>query len=122
MRDSIEALDGIDCRRDEIAVVRRSGGEFALLVPRLSEPQAPFPLVLEEFSPPVEPPAHRHVGGSHDLSRRGVDGNVMHRHRGQVCIQASPGLSSIDRHPRTARNSSTYRVAFQLQRMCFLSI
>jgi diguanylate cyclase (GGDEF)-like protein len=40
LRESIEVEDGIDCRRDEIAVVRRSGGEFALLVPRVSEPQA----------------------------------------------------------------------------------
>jgi diguanylate cyclase (GGDEF)-like protein len=32
--------EGIDCRPDEIAVVRRSGGEFALLVPRVREPRA----------------------------------------------------------------------------------
>ena len=31
---------GIDCRPDEIAVVRRSGGEFAVLVPRVQDPQA----------------------------------------------------------------------------------
>ncbi len=30
----------IDCRPDEIALVRRSGGEFALLVPRVREPRA----------------------------------------------------------------------------------
>jgi diguanylate cyclase (GGDEF)-like protein len=39
----LEALvleEGIDCRPDEITVVRRSGGEFALLVPRVREPRA----------------------------------------------------------------------------------
>jgi diguanylate cyclase (GGDEF)-like protein len=38
--DSIELDEGIECRRDEIAVARRSGGEFALLVPRVREPLA----------------------------------------------------------------------------------
>jgi diguanylate cyclase (GGDEF)-like protein/PAS domain S-box-containing protein len=38
--DSLEVGDGIDCRPDEIAVVRRSGGEFAVLVPRVQDPQA----------------------------------------------------------------------------------
>ena len=37
--DSIAPIEGIDCRPDEIAVVRRSGGEFALLVPRVRDPQ-----------------------------------------------------------------------------------
>ena len=39
----LEALaleEGIDCRPDEIAVVRRGGGEFALLVPHVREPRA----------------------------------------------------------------------------------
>jgi diguanylate cyclase (GGDEF)-like protein len=40
LRESIEVQEGIDCRRDEIAIVRRSGGEFALLVPRVSQPEA----------------------------------------------------------------------------------
>jgi len=38
--DAIELGDGIGCRRDEVAVVRRGGGEFALLVPRVEEPRA----------------------------------------------------------------------------------
>ncbi|MEN8159836.1 MAG: EAL domain-containing protein [Myxococcota bacterium] len=38
--ESIEVEAGIDCGPDEIAVVRRGGGNFALLVPRVSDPQA----------------------------------------------------------------------------------
>jgi diguanylate cyclase (GGDEF)-like protein len=38
--ESIDVAAGIDCRPDEIAVVRRGGGNFALLVPRVSDPQA----------------------------------------------------------------------------------
>jgi len=38
--ESIELDEGIECRRDEVVVARRSGGEFALLVPRVREPRA----------------------------------------------------------------------------------
>jgi diguanylate cyclase (GGDEF)-like protein len=38
--ESIEIGEGIGCRRDEIAVARRTGGEFALLVPRVDDPRA----------------------------------------------------------------------------------
>jgi diguanylate cyclase (GGDEF)-like protein/PAS domain S-box-containing protein len=38
--DAIELGDGIECGRDEVLVTRRSGGEFALLVPRVTEPRA----------------------------------------------------------------------------------
>jgi diguanylate cyclase (GGDEF)-like protein/PAS domain S-box-containing protein len=38
--ESVDVVEGIDCRPDEIAVVRRSGGEFAVLVPRVRDPQA----------------------------------------------------------------------------------
>ena len=37
---SLRAAEGIDCRPEEITVARRSGGEFALLVPRVRDPQA----------------------------------------------------------------------------------
>ena len=38
--DAIELGEGIECRRDQVAVARRSGGEFALLVPRVADPRA----------------------------------------------------------------------------------
>jgi diguanylate cyclase (GGDEF)-like protein len=37
--DAIELGEGIACRRDEVAVARRGGGQFALLVPRLADPR-----------------------------------------------------------------------------------
>jgi len=38
--DAIELGAGIACRPDEVALARRSGGEFALLVPRVADPRA----------------------------------------------------------------------------------
>ncbi len=37
---ALGAVEGIDARPEEITVARRSGGEFALLVPRVRDPQA----------------------------------------------------------------------------------
>jgi diguanylate cyclase (GGDEF)-like protein/PAS domain S-box-containing protein len=59
--DAIETGEGIPCRRDEIAVVRRGGGQFALLVPRVDDPRALAPLArrcLDALARPFVLDAH----------------------------------------------------------------
>jgi diguanylate cyclase (GGDEF)-like protein/PAS domain S-box-containing protein len=59
--DAIEPGEGIECRREQVAVARRGGGEFALLVPRLSDPRGLAELArrcLAALAPPFVLDAH----------------------------------------------------------------
>jgi diguanylate cyclase (GGDEF)-like protein/PAS domain S-box-containing protein len=59
--DAIEPGEGLECRREQVALARRGGGEFALLVPRLSDPRGLADLArrcLTALAPPFVLDAH----------------------------------------------------------------
>jgi diguanylate cyclase (GGDEF)-like protein len=112
--EAIALEDGIDCRRDEIAVVRRSRGEFALLVPRVREPRALATLArlcLDALARPFVLDTHElTLGACAGIAvspEDGADGDTLVRNAAAALHHAkAEGRSGLHFY-RAAMNAST---------------
>jgi diguanylate cyclase (GGDEF)-like protein/PAS domain S-box-containing protein len=84
--DALEPGEGLDCRPEDIALMRRGGAQFALLVPRVREPQALAALArrgLDALARPFALDAHEvTLGASAGIAVApddGVDGDTLLR-------------------------------------------
>jgi diguanylate cyclase (GGDEF)-like protein len=112
--ESIELGEGLDCRRDEIAVARRTGGEFALLVPRVDDPRALATLArrcLDALARPYVLDAHEvTLGASAGIAVSpddGSDGDTLVRNAAAALHHAkSHGRGGLQFY-RASMNAST---------------
>ena len=112
--DSIELGEGIGCRRDEITVARRSGGEFALLVPRVEEPRALAVLArrcLDALARPFVLDAHEvTLGASAGIAVSpddGADGDTLVRNAAAALHHAKAHGRGGLQFYRASMNAST---------------
>jgi diguanylate cyclase (GGDEF)-like protein len=111
---ALELPEGIDCRRDEVAAVRRGGGEFALLVPRVREPLALAALArpcLEALARPYRLDAHEvTLGAAAGIAvspEDGAEGDLLVRNASAALHHAkAQGRTGVAFY-RAAMNAST---------------
>ena len=114
--------EGIDCRPDEIAVVRRSGGEFAVLVPRVRDPQALATLArrsLDALARPFQVEGHEIHGGSLGLalSPDGSDVETLLKNADAAMYHAKELAGTASARSRTSWASAA-RTACAWRRRC----
>jgi diguanylate cyclase (GGDEF)-like protein/PAS domain S-box-containing protein len=113
----LEALvleEGIDCRPDEVALTRRTGGQFALLVPRVREPSALAELAracLDALAQPFTLETHeltvRACAGIAVSPEDGTDGDTLLRNAAAALHHAkSLGRGDLQFY-RASMNAST---------------